>query len=530
MYMKRKLLKFLLVFFILSTLSASFLSEILDKSMLCAIKSKDILLNNAPNCLKNINKKILSPLWILIKDKSLNYINLNKKPLIQFGSILVGSQLINLVCKSTKNNYLLKIKRSFLFKRLNKHRSTMLISLFSIFTQYKIYFHYVDILEKKLELVNLKIINCLNFLTFPIDILFFPLQFRLSEKLLLLTVYLVIVVNIFFITNTMVISIIMITSFMIWSLYKYKLISLEEFIYFIIIFESLKILEVKELFFNMTIGGPLGRMVTSKIISNFIYSIISISLIFYKILSIFELFKNHSNMMFYFYCLLHLEKIICFQKEKNINLEKAYNKEEEKYVFSIKNVHKLIKIINNENFISKDIADKCNYNQLSNKTEEELQSNYIIHMDEKDEYTNLMRNRIKLFILFALEKSETKNKYIQLAFDCYYKMMRNHASCGLGESELSNQAHNNCKLGAFNLILDDILDNVDSPFNRELDDYITFKNNFYDEKNGKINFDNIQIIQELNFSLKDVLTVTLESTLLKVFSLKSIEHFLYKYI
>jgi hypothetical protein len=177
-----------------------------------------------------------------------------------------------------------------------------------------------------------------------------------------------------------------------------------------------------------------------------------------------------------------------------------------------------------------------NYSEISNPLKEKISKHNIDTKEAKDEYLSVMLNRIKLFLILAImhdNDKEKRNEFLKLAFDHYYCMMKNHAYCvgGNNPENLKKGVHANCKNGKFNLILCDVLDNIDSPFNREFDSFLEFTNSdespLYNFETEEINYDNIKVkkeIQKCNYIKENK-----EDNLLIPY-VYEVENFLYKNI
>lgn len=286
------------------------------------------------------------------------------------------------------------------------------------------------------------------------------------------------------------------------------------------------------------LGGRMMRIENryyfTELIEDFAYKFnniacaISLFCMILKIHTIVELIKIYQKKIISFLAILRLEKMIYYSKPKiNHNYENnVFLKEEENYRF--KNL-----------IIEKDDSKKfINYDQLSEDTKNQLQSSNIITRTAKMEYANLMDNRIRFFLLYALsikEQKEKQQKYIKFSFNCYYKMMRNHALCVGDNRLLAGHGHSNCNHGHFNKILTSIDHHVDSPLD-EFTNYIEFNDPFYDELTEEINFDNITIkknvenllISENEESIK-IEPIKLSSMFEKIFlTLKNVENFAYE--
>ncbi len=254
---------------------------------------------------------------------------------------------------------------------------------------------------------------------------------------------------------------------------------------------------------NFRIGKDITKKIESRINSNAIIKFINciekliyISAIIFKIkLMIFlypssNFFTNINNLAYFsFYILMRVSQIINISKK--IAQEEAAEpmlKEEEKYIFTI---------INEENL-----------NQyLQNNIYNHVHNNEQIHHENKNNFNDLMSNRSRLFMYLAINNkniSKKRDQFIALSIFCYYYMKKEHTLC-INNDNIGNAAHASCKNGHSNKIVNDILDDPNSPLNFEFDKYISFHENLWNDARdestyffdkNKINFDKIEIFKD----------------------------------
>ena len=548
-------LKYIFLFFY--SLNASFFSNIIKKS------SEYIPHNILTTQLLPLTKST----FLNIINQSSHYLKTNKKALISLSSIALGLHLLN-TNKKTRD--------SIIILTLQDNRRILSVTFLSMVILFKIYSKYNKILtdhlykifteHKQITLINfLKIyyffISQCNFKIFYRKYLNKSLMQLLSHTILLPMIICFIAFNIILCKHNPHIYHFVLKPIIIYFIIKNKPISLKELIkYLIIVSTPLGITDLMRLLLFLSIqiliplqlnNFPIEKKSTQYIqkiknIFSCINPIISIAFILYKTDIIIKLFKTNHFTAISLYIVLQLLK----QRENNEseinkkeNNESEINKTEyDSLIKSNYDLNDIIKNVTNIRFIrnNKDIF-LINFNEINPDMQDEIKNNNITETKIKIEYDILMSNRIRLFLIQAISNNNEKKKqqeYLELAFNHYYYMMKNHTFCkGENDDEALKKAqHASCKNGNFDKIFNDILSNLDSPLNSEFDAYLKFTDTaespLYNEKTQKINYNNITVIKEIakyNCEKNEIQNEIKENNIFfKI--LLTIEKFLYKNI
>jgi hypothetical protein len=230
-----------------------------------------------------------------------------------------------------------------------------------------------------------------------------------------------------------------------------------------------------------------------------IISILTLSLLYLKIYYIVEMTKKYPKFLYITYSILSFEKMIFFINENNnynnnhTFIEKHY-KEEEEIIF--KKIDYPLFNINKDTLI--------NYSDLKGNTKTELKSiNLLSNTEAKIDFSALINERIKYFCALAYYNYNKDNdntlfkKYIELAFICFYKLIRNHTLCNGDNTLLNLGMHAYCKNGNFHLILNDLISSPDSSFtDQKIQDRIKITKTFYSAEAFDIDFTQIKCDNE----------------------------------
>lgn len=216
----------------------------------------------------------------------------------------------------------------------------------------------------------------------------------------------------------------------------------------------------------------------------------------WKIHEFIELIKTHPKIAIPAYVFLLIEKNIYFAKN-NICTD-VLRKTAQGDKFDLSNLDPA----NKKYFKINDAQDKIliNYDDLAENTQIEYAREDIATSDVKKELFDFFYNRINLHLINYCSKNSLddalRNNELKKALDYFYLLMSEHCLCLGTNSFLGGHGHSMCCHGNFNLIYN----NFPIDFNTNFTDFLDLKEGtvFYDNEKKIINYDNIQMKQQVD--------------------------------